>query len=132
MGHRPASTAAQRASESVAVRYPLTRPYRLSLAAVARRCGLHPDLVRKFVALGLVDSARDSAGKLWFPASAPAAIARVQRLRTGLCLNYASVGVVLDLLDRIEALEAALRRANAALPQAGAPIGQPRSGPSWT
>jgi hypothetical protein len=33
----------------------------------------------------------------------------VQRLRAGLSLNYASIGLVLDLLDRIEELEAALR-----------------------
>jgi chaperone modulatory protein CbpM len=36
-------------------------------------------------------------------------IARVQRLRTGFSLNYAAVGLVCDLLDRIAALEAAQR-----------------------
>ena len=30
-------------------------------------------------------------------------IARIQRLRAGLALNYAALGLVLDLLDRIEA-----------------------------
>ncbi|GAA1878255.1 chaperone modulator CbpM [Streptantibioticus ferralitis] len=132
MGLRPTPAAAQRAREAAAIHYPLTRPYRLSLDVVARRSGLHPDLVRRFVALSLVDAARDASGELWFTASAPAAIARVQRLRTGLCLNYAAIGLVMDLLDRIESLEAALRRANAAHPQADAPIGQPRSGPPWT
>jgi hypothetical protein len=34
-----------------------------------------------------------------------AVIARVQRLRTGLGLNYAAIGLVLDLLDRIDELE---------------------------
>lgn len=82
---------------------------RLSLATVARRSGLHPDLIRRFVALGLVDAERDAAGHLVFAPTAPALLARVQRLRTGLCLNYASIGLVLDLLDRISLLEAALR-----------------------
>ncbi|MEU1625491.1 chaperone modulator CbpM [Streptomyces sp. NPDC020096] len=132
MSLRPTPTAAQRAREAAAVRYPLTRPYRLSLDAVARRSGLHPDLVRRFVALSLVDAARDASGELWFAANAPATIARVQRLRTGLCLNYAAIGLVLDLLDRIESLETALRRASAAHPQADAPTGQARSGPPWT
>ncbi|MCQ4079324.1 chaperone modulator CbpM [Streptomyces sp. RB6PN25] len=118
MSLRPAPTAAQRTPEAVAVRYPLARPYRLSLDTVARRCGLHPELVRRFVALSMVDAIRDASGDLWFSTSAPATIARVQRLRTGLSLNYAAVGLVLDLLDRIEALETALRRANATHPQA--------------
>ncbi|MFE2647739.1 chaperone modulator CbpM [Streptomyces nigra] len=93
-----------------AVRYPLVPVPRLSLDSVARRAGVHPDLVRRFVALGLVEAERDAAGRLVFEPTAPAVIARVQRLRSGLCLNYASIGLVLDLLDRISLLEAALRR----------------------
>jgi chaperone modulatory protein CbpM len=50
------------------------------------------------------------------------AVARAQRLHGGLCLNYAAVGLVLELLDRIEVLEAALRRAGADLPQGDVPI----------
>jgi chaperone modulatory protein CbpM len=91
-----------------------TGPYRLGLAAVVARSGLPPDLIRRFVALGLVEAERDAGGRLWFRASAPTAIARVQRLRAGLCLNYAAVGVVLDLLDRIDHLESALRRSERA------------------
>lgn len=101
--------------------YPLVRvyrtspnPYQLSMAEVAGRSGLPPDLVGRFVALGLVDAERDARGRLWFRAGAPSAIARVQRLRAGLCLNYAAVGVVLDLLGRIERLETALRHSERA------------------
>jgi chaperone modulatory protein CbpM len=36
---------------------------------------------------------------------------RVQRLRAGFALNYAAIGLVTDLLDRIAELEAALRSA---------------------
>jgi len=106
-GGRPVRTSAG----STAVRYALVPVPRLSLETVARRAGVHPDLVRRFVALGLVDAERDSAGQLVFDPVAPAVIARVQRLRSGLCLNYASIGLVLDLLDHISLLEAALRRA---------------------
>ncbi|MFD0262435.1 chaperone modulator CbpM [Kitasatospora indigofera] len=101
--------------------YPLVRvyrispsPYQLPIAGVASRSGLPPELVSRFVALGLVDAERDARGRLWFRPSAPSAIARVQRLRTGLGLNYAAIGVVLDLLDRIERLEIALRRSERA------------------
>ncbi|MER8014063.1 chaperone modulator CbpM [Streptomyces griseoluteus] len=93
------------------VRYAIVPVPRLSLHTVARRAGVHPDLIRRFVALGLVEAERDTSGRLVFAPTAPAALARVQRLRTGLCLNYASIGLVLDLLDRISLLEAALRRA---------------------
>ncbi|MFD8151601.1 chaperone modulator CbpM [Streptomyces sp. NPDC059720] len=106
-GGRPVRTSAG----STAVRYALVPVPRLSLDTAARRAGVHPDLVRRFVALGLVDAERDAAGRLVFDSAAPAVLARVQRLRSGLCLNYASIGLVLDLLDRISLLEAALRRA---------------------
>ncbi|MGW6357669.1 chaperone modulator CbpM [Streptomyces sp. NPDC055092] len=107
VGDRPARTGTDVAS--TAVRYALVPAPRLSLDAVARRSGLHPDLIRRFVALGLVDAERDAAGHLVFAPTAPAVLARIQRLRSGLCLNYASIGLVLDLLDRISLLEAALR-----------------------
>jgi len=83
---------------------------RLSLDDVAYRSSVHPQLIQRFVALSLVEASRDEAGRLWFDARVPARIARVQRLHTGLGLNYAAIGLVLDLLDRIEQLEAALRR----------------------
>ncbi|MFD9048454.1 chaperone modulator CbpM [Streptomyces zaomyceticus] len=108
MGNRPVRTGAD-LTASTTVRYALVPAPRLSLDAVARRSGLHPDLIRRFVALGLIDAERDAAGRLVFDPTAPAVLARIQRLRTGLCLNYASIGLVLDLLDRISLLEAALR-----------------------
>ena len=92
------------------IAYPMTRPSRLSLDRFARQTGLHPDLVHKFVALGLLDPERDATGTLWFRPAALATVARVQRLRAGLSLNYAAIGLVLDLLDRIDELEAATRR----------------------
>jgi chaperone modulatory protein CbpM len=76
---------------------------------LARRSGLHPELVRRFVALGLVPAVRDVDGRLWFTTSQVAAVARLQRLRAALPLNYAALGLVVDLLDRITELETALR-----------------------
>jgi chaperone modulatory protein CbpM len=91
--------------------YALVRADGLDLLAFAAAAGLHPELVRRLVALGAIDASCDSSGDLWFAPSQLAAVARIQRLRAGLGLNYASIGLVLDLLDRITALEAALRRA---------------------
>jgi DNA-binding transcriptional MerR regulator len=90
--------------------YVLARPVRLGLDAFARMAGLHPDVVRRFVALGLVDASTDSSGAMWFTPSQLPAVARLQRLRAGFGLNYAALGLVVDLLDRIARLEAAQRR----------------------
>ena len=89
--------------------YALVRAPRLDLEEFAATAGLHPELVRRLVALGVLDATQDSAG-LWFARSQLAAVARIQRLRAGLALNYAATGLVVDLLDRIAVLEAAMRR----------------------
>jgi chaperone modulatory protein CbpM len=93
------------------VNYAIVRAARLSLEEFALMSGLHPDMIRRLVALGLIDADRDTAGDLWFSRGQLAALARVQRLRAGFALNYAAIGLVTDLLDRIAVLEAALRAA---------------------
>lgn len=85
----------------------LARRQDLRLDTFATRSGLHPDTVRRFVALGLIPCQPDAHGDLWFAPSALLTVARIQRLRAGLGLNYAAIGLVLDLLDRIDELEAA-------------------------
>jgi hypothetical protein len=66
-------------------------------AVLARRAGLHPELVRRLVSLGAVDPGD------W---NAAARLARITRLRRDLGLNYAGAILVSDLLQRIEDLEA--------------------------
>jgi chaperone modulatory protein CbpM len=44
--------------------YALARPLRLDLDAFARMAGLHPDVVRRFVALGLVVDLLDRIARL--------------------------------------------------------------------
>ncbi len=67
------------------------------------------ELVRRLVVLGVLDASVDAAGELWFPPTQLPAAARVQRLRAGFGVNYASLGLVTELLDRIARLERALR-----------------------
>jgi DNA-binding transcriptional MerR regulator len=90
-------------------RYVLVKADRLSTESFADATGLHPSVVRQLVALGLVEADRDSRGELMFPVSQVGVVARIQRLRRGLGLNYAGVGAVLVLLDRIAGLEQQLR-----------------------
>ncbi|MCU1503130.1 MAG: hypothetical protein JWM12_2484 [Ilumatobacteraceae bacterium] len=80
----------------------------LDLNTFARRSGLHPDLVRRLVTLGLLEATAGPSGELRFPQPQLAAAARLQRLREAFSLNYAALGLVADLLDRIAVLEEAV------------------------
>jgi hypothetical protein len=75
----------------------------LSLEEVAARCGLHPLLVERFVALGLIDPVEGEVNQ--FPPEATLRLQRALRLRRDLGLSYNGAALVLELLDRIEALE---------------------------
>ncbi len=118
--------------------YPLARrrpdrPARLDLDSFARAARLHPDLVRRFVALGLLEATVDAAGQLWFRPEQLVTLARMQRLRAGLTVNYAALGLVVDLLDRIAELEAALRsRSGPSVDRADSVNLGNRGGRSWT
>jgi hypothetical protein len=87
----------------------ITRPLRLALDPFARAANLHPLLVRRFVELGLLEATRDAQGELWFDPAQLAAAARLQRLRAAFALNYAALGLVVELLDRLADLEAIAR-----------------------
>lgn len=104
------------------MKYALVRSARLDLETFARDAHVHPELVRRLVILGILDADRDTSGTLLFARDQLTAIARIQRLRAGFSLNYAALGLVCDLLDRIAALEAAQR--HHAHPRSG--------GRSWT
>jgi hypothetical protein len=74
---------------------------RADVEVLAREAGMHPDLVRRFVRLGLVEPGEvDAAARL----------ARAARLRRDLGLSYAGAILACDLLARIDDLEARLRR----------------------
>lgn len=103
-------------------------PDSLDVDTFAGRAGMHPDLVRRLVAMGLLE-ATGPPNELRLPVHQLAMAARVQRLRSGLALNYASLGLVIDLLDRIAVLERALARTNQKIPPTRT---APAGGRSWT
>ena len=80
-------------------------PPRLDLGMVAAASRVHPELVRRFVELGLVPARADASGRLWFAPDAPEQVRRIVRLHADLALNYAGVALVIDLLARIDVLE---------------------------
>ena len=79
----------------------------LSAEEVAARCGLHPTLVERLVALGLIEPIE---GGNRFPPDVTLRLQRALRLRRDLGLSYNGAALVLDLLDRIETLERRLEQ----------------------
>lgn len=83
----------------------------LNLTELASASGVHPDLLRRFVHLGLLDPIDDTGlEELFFEASAVYVVRKILRLRRDLGINYAGIGVVLELMNRVEQLEARVRQ----------------------
>ena len=109
----------------IAIRYPLV-PRRaprehLTLEAAAARVGLHPVLVERFVEFGLVEPAERTGSEVRLDAACLPRLVTISRLRTDLGVNLQGVAVILDLVDRLAALERELSR----LRRRGGPEGPP-------
>ena len=74
----------------------------IEVRVAARQSGVHPALVRRFVAWGLLDGGP--------PDEAAERLARAARLRRDLGLNYAGAVLACELLARIDELERRLSR----------------------
>ena len=81
----------------------------LSAGDVARLARLHPEMVDKLIDWGLIDPV-EREPQLLFPETAVPRIWRIMRLRRDLGINWAGIGVVLDLLDRMEEMEREIAR----------------------
>ena len=81
----------------------------LSMIELARYAGLHPELLERFFAFGLIDASVDKPEPL-FELRMVSRVRKIQRLRDDLGLNLAGVGLALELIERIEALEKELWR----------------------
>jgi DNA-binding transcriptional MerR regulator len=93
----------------IAIRYPLVPTRnpreRLTLEAAAARVGLHPVLVERFVEFGLVEPAERTGTTMRLDAACLPRLVAISRLRTDLGVNLHGVAVILDLVDRLAALQ---------------------------
>jgi hypothetical protein len=80
------------------------------LGELSRLTGLRPAMLRRVATFAVIESFYDSAGTLRFPISQLPRLARGIRLRCDLGVNVRSLGLVLDLLERIDALDAELAK----------------------
>ena len=82
----------------------------LTLAELSRLTGLDRSLLRRFAFFAVIDSYADRGGTLRFPISELPRLARGVRLRRHLGVSVPSLGLVLDLLERVDSLESELER----------------------
>lgn len=82
----------------------------LTLEVAAARAGLHPLLVARFVEFGLVEPAERSGAELRFDAACLPRLQAIARLRRDLGVNLPGVAVILDLVERLTALQCELER----------------------
>lgn len=76
------------------------------ISVAARLCEMHPQTLRSYERLGLVQPTRtDNRNRLYSDADI-ARLRQIQRLTRDLGVNLAGVGVILDLLERMETMRA--------------------------
>jgi hypothetical protein len=79
----------------------------VELTVVARKAGVKTVRVRRYLEFGLFEAHPSAAaGAPRFDPSSAARVARAERLRRDLGLNYAGAVLACELLDRISELEA--------------------------
>ena len=93
----------------ISIRYPLVprsiQRESLTLDDAAARVGLHPVLIERFVEFGLVEPAERTGAELRLDAACLPRLTTIARLRSDLGVNLHGVAVILDLVDRLAALE---------------------------
>jgi DNA-binding transcriptional MerR regulator len=77
----------------------------LTLEMLAAEVGMHPALVERFVAYGLIPPVEWQGEELFFEASVVPRLRMIGRLRDSLGINVAGIAVILDLLDRMRELQ---------------------------
>lgn len=96
----------------------------LRAADIARACGESEAWVLELVQASILDTAEDSQAPMLFAGHALFVARRVRRLQRDLGVNLEGAALALDLLERIERLEALLRRAGVEAPRAAREPGE--------
>ena len=83
----------------------------VELAVIARHAGVRVTVVRRYVEFGLFESCTGTNQPPLFEPTCASRLARAERLRRDLGLNYAGAVLACELLDRIRDLEDGARDA---------------------
>lgn len=76
-----------------------------TLEALATRAGLHPTIVESFIEYGLLEPVQRVEAHVVFDATSLERLRTIERLRRDLGVNLAGIAVILDLRDRLTALQ---------------------------
>ena len=85
----------------------------LTMEALAASAEIHPGLVERFVDYGLIEPVEWVGPSLLFDAAAVPRLQMIMRLRRDIGANLAGIGLIIDLLDRLRALQRENERLNA-------------------
>lgn len=80
-------------------------PGLIGIEALAREAGIHPELARRLIRLGLIEARGGTRAMPLFRGQDAPLLARAARLRRDLGLNYAGAVLACELLARIDGLE---------------------------
>ncbi|MGA2928386.1 MAG: chaperone modulator CbpM [Solirubrobacteraceae bacterium] len=78
----------------------------VELVVIARQAGVRVSLVRRYLEFGLFEPCTGTSEAPLFESGCAGRLAKAERLRRDLDLNYAGAVLVCELLDRIRELEA--------------------------
>jgi len=67
--------------------------------------GIHPGIIHSYIEYGLIEPIPHAGVQPLFDAASMARLQKIERLRRDLGVNLAGVAVILDLLDRLTALQ---------------------------
>ncbi len=96
----------------------------VSIESLALQAGIHPELARRLIRLGLIEPRGGTTAAPLFRRRDAVLLARALRLRRDLGLNYAGAALACELLARIDELERQLA--------APAPISTKHEVNTWT
>jgi MerR family transcriptional regulator, heat shock protein HspR len=77
----------------------------ITLDMLAASAGLHPALVECFVEFGLIEPVERVGGQQLFDVSCITRLRTIVRLRRDVGINLSGIAVILDMLDRLTALQ---------------------------
>lgn len=77
----------------------------LTLDSLASCTQIHPQLVERFIEVGLIEPVERAGPSPLFDVSVIPRIRIIERLRCDLGINLAGIAVILDMVDRLRAVE---------------------------
>jgi DNA-binding transcriptional MerR regulator len=80
-------------------------PEQLTLESLAACVGVHPALITYFVEYGLLEPSTRAGTQWLFDTCCITRLRMIERLRRDLGANLPGIAVILDLLDRLSALQ---------------------------